>query len=98
MNMLLRFLRWNTVFSAVSIGILAWGAIWSLVNHDALANGRGYAFVAPMMAVVFGGSGLLIDLLMRKLIVQRRTVNIVQALLLGVLVIAAFGYRLTILR
>lgn len=98
MNMLFRFLRWNTVFSAVSIGILAWGAIWSLVNYDALANGRGYAFVAPMMAVVFGVPGLLIDLLMRKLIAKRKTVNILQALILGVLIIATFGYRLTLLR
>jgi hypothetical protein len=86
------------VFSAVSFAILAWGTIWCLVNWDALVNGRGYAFVAPIMTVMFGVPGLLIDLLMRKLIAKRKTVNIAQAMLLGLLLIAAFGYRLTLLR
>jgi hypothetical protein len=97
MNTLLNFLRGNTVFSIISIVILASGAIWSLVNHDQLVSGRGYAVVVPIMAVVIGGAGLLIDLLMRKLVAKRKTVNIVQAQLLGLLVITIFAYRQTLL-
>ena len=71
------FLRWTSVLSAASLLVLLYVLIAVVVHYEGLMAGEGWGMVAMIGIAGIAVGGLLLDLVLRVFIKDRRTLNVV---------------------
>ena len=72
------FLRWTSVLSAASLLVLLYVLIAVVVHYEGLMAGEGWGMVAMIGIAGIAVGGLLLDLVLRVFIKDRRTLNVVE--------------------
>ena len=72
------FLRWTSVLSAASLLALLYVLIAVVVHYEGLMAGEGWGMVAMIGIAGIAVGGLLLDLVLRVFIKDRRTLNVVE--------------------
>lgn len=79
------FLRWLSVLSAASLLALLYVLIAVVVHYEGLSAGEGWGMVAMIGIAGIAVGGLLLDLVLRAFITDRRTLNLVELVVVPLL-------------